>query len=67
MSNKKKEKTDYGQGTNNSIIFNASGAKLTEEQLKLKIQLEARKASQGGSSSSRVMSGSMRASLYKRR
>lgn len=67
MADKKKEELTFGEGTNNSIIFGMASGKLTEEQLKLKIQLEARKASGGSSHSGQSMSGAMRAAMYRRK
>ena len=66
MTDKKKEKLNYGEGSNNAIIFGCAATKLTEEQLKMKIQLEARKASGGSSLSGQSMSGSMRAAMYRK-
>lgn len=67
MADKKKEELTFGEGSNNAIIFGCAATKLTEEQLNLKIQLEARKASGGSSHSGQSMSGAMRAAMYRRK
>lgn len=66
MSTKKKDELEYGQGTNNSIIFNNSSAHLTEEQLKMRIQMDAQKASKGSGQGSQFTIGSVRAANYKK-
>ena len=51
---KKKDEIEFGQGSNNAIIFNNTSARLTEQQMNIKIQLEARRAVQSsGRSTSR--------------
>ena len=56
MSEKKEKKDEikFGQGTNNAVVFNNTSAPLTEKQMNLKIQLEARRTVQSsGRSTSR--------------
>lgn len=61
----KANKKTLGENGQTSAIFGISGAKLTQEQLNLKIQLEARKACSGSRSGSRFTMGTLSAGAYR--